>query len=234
MEVALPDQPSYPPINRILYRSARAIFGLLYGIGMRRHVTGQEHIPTCGPFVLVTNHLSYVDAPLIYLEVPVPMHALAAEKYEHHAFRPLLDIPGSIFIRRGEVDRKALRQALNVLEDGEVLAVAIEGTRSRTGALGPGKTGAAYLATRANAPVLPVVVYGTEKVFANLRRLRRTDVYTAIGPPIRLPEGRANSEALEAYTDQIMVTLASMLPEAYRGVYADHPLFQERLASDKA
>jgi 1-acyl-sn-glycerol-3-phosphate acyltransferase len=182
----------------------------------------------------VSNHISYVDSPLIYIEVPTFINVLAAEKYEHHPFRPILNFAGPIFINRGEADRVALRQALAVLEDGGVLGVAIEGTRSRTGGLGQGKSGAAYLATRANAPIVPVVMYGTEQVLPNLPRLRRTELHMAIGPPIHLPPGRARTEELDAYTDQIMVTMASMLPEKYRGFYADHPLLKERLSNSVA
>jgi 1-acyl-sn-glycerol-3-phosphate acyltransferase len=227
----LPNPPRYPRVNRTIYRMGRAVFDLIYSIATRRHVTGLEHVPESGPYIMVSNHLSHVDPPLVYIELPAVVHVLAAEKYEHHPFRPILNIAGAIFINRGEVDRKALRRALAVLEGGEILGIAIEGTRSKTGGLIRGKSGPAYLATRANVPLLPVVVYGTEKAFHNLRRLRRTDVYTVIGPPIHLPEGRADSKQLDAFTDQIMVTLAAMLPEEYRGVYADHPLLKERLTS---
>ena len=225
------EQQRYPPINRTIYKAGRSIFRIIYDIVTRRHVTGLENLPASGPYVMVTNHISYVDSPLIYIEIPTYINVLAAEKYELHPFRLILDFAGPIFVNRGEVDRVALRQGLAVLEDGGVLGVAIEGTRSRTASLGQGKSGAAYFATRANAPVVPVVIYGTEKVLPNLRRLRRTDLYMAIGAPIHLPPGRARTEDLDAYTEQIMVAMASMLPKQYRGFYADHPLLKERLSS---
>jgi 1-acyl-sn-glycerol-3-phosphate acyltransferase len=230
----LSEQPRYPRINRTIYKAGRAIFRFIYDIVARRHVTGLENLPQSGPYIMVSNHMSYVDSPLIYIELPAFITVLAAEKYEHHPFRPILNLAGPIFINRGEVDRVALRQVLAVLEDGGVLGIAIEGTRSRTGGLGKGKSGAAYFATRANVPIVPVVMYGTEKVLSNLRRLRRTDLYTVIGPPIHLPPGRARTEELDAYTEQIMVAMAAMLPEQYRGFYADHPLLKERLSNPVA
>jgi 1-acyl-sn-glycerol-3-phosphate acyltransferase len=143
----------------------------------------------------------------------------------HPIFGPLLSSMGAIWVRRGEVDRRALKEASQFLEQGGALSLAIEGTRSRTGGLQRGKTGAAYLALRYDVLILPVVVTGTEQLFRNLLRLRRTHVRTVIGPPFRLPppNGRLRSQDLDAYTDQIMLTLARLLPERYRGVYADDP-----------
>ncbi|HEY4689615.1 MAG TPA: lysophospholipid acyltransferase family protein, partial [Anaerolineae bacterium] len=117
--------------------------------------------------------------------------------------------------------RDALRIALNELAHGTSFGIAPEGTRSRTGALLEGKTGAAYLATRARVPIVPSVVWGTEKIKHNLRRFKRTPVCIRVGEPFRLPEGRADSDKLREYTDLIMRRLASMLPPEYRGVYAD-------------
>ncbi len=104
---------------------------------------------------------------------------------------------------------------------GTAVGVAIEGTRSRTGGLLPGKTGAAYLATRANAPILPMAIWGTEQVISNLKRLRRSTIHVRLGPMIQLPEGRANTQQLEEYTEQLMLTIARMLPPEYRGVYRE-------------
>ena len=99
--------------------------------------------------------------------------------------------------------------------------VAIEGTRSRTGGLLPGKTGAAYLANRANAPLVPMAIWGTEQIIGNLKRLRRSTIHIRIGPMVHLPEGRANTVQLEEYTDQLMLTIARALPPEYRGVYRE-------------
>lgn len=227
------DERDYPPIRPTLYRIIKAAFVAIFKLATRMHVSGLENVPESGPYIVVSNHHSYVDAPLVGIAFPHQMHALAAEKYEYHPFRLILAPTGSIFIERGEVDRRALRQALNLLADGEILAIAIEGTRSKTGGLIEGKDGVAYIASRANVPLLPIVVYGTEHVFHNLLRLRRTDVYADFGPLIHLPEGRLRAGQLTACTDQIMVTLAAMLPEQYRGIYTDHPLLKERLAANK-
>ncbi len=220
----------YPPVSP-LFEATKAILLWLIRTLTRLHVEGTENVPAEGPLMLVSNHLHHLDAPVVGVTLPRRVHALAAEKYEYHVFGLFLRITGAIFINRGEVDRRALRQAMAVLEDGRCLAVAVEGTRSATGGLARGKTGAAYLATRANAPLVPVVVWGAENIIPCWARLRRADVYVRYGKPFRLPEGRARAEQLEEYTAEIMATLASMLPEQYRGVYRDHPLVTKKLAA---
>jgi 1-acyl-sn-glycerol-3-phosphate acyltransferase len=166
----------------------------------------------------------------MFVAMPRIMYVLAGERYQHHAFGPILRIAGAIFVQRGEIDREALRQAFNALEDGYCLAVAVEGTRSKTGGLIEGKTGAAYLAARAGVPILPAVMWGTEQIGPAWHRLRPSDPpHVRFGPLIRLPEGRSRSAELECHTDEIMTTLAAMLPEQYRGVYRDHSALVAKL-----
>ncbi|MBN1311739.1 MAG: 1-acyl-sn-glycerol-3-phosphate acyltransferase [Anaerolineae bacterium] len=225
-------QLRYPHVNVPLYRFMQGVFRLLAFLFLKKvTVEGLENIPSQGAFILTLNHLSYIDSPVLFISMPRVMYFFAGEKYERHIFALLMNIGGAIFVQRGEVDRNALRQATNALEDGHVLTIAVEGTRSRTGALIEGKTGAAYIATRTNVPILPVVVWGTEQVVSNWKRLRRSEAHLRFGKPFYLPQGRARAEELDAYTDDIMTTMASMLPESYRGVYSDHALLAKKLAS---
>lgn len=217
-------EPRYPKFHETLYPIMLWVFRLIARLLARVVVEGVEHFPAEGPVIVVTNHLNYLDTPVVGISLPRPSFVLAAEKYEHHPWiSPVLKIAGGIFIQRGEVDRRALRQARNVLEDGYVLSVAVEGTRSRTGGLARGKTGAAYLATRSGATLIPVAVWGTEGVVDAWKHLRRPTVHVRYGEPFRLPAGRVRSAELEAYTDEIMVHIAGLLPASYRGVYRDHP-----------
>ena len=173
--------------------------------------------------------MSLADPLLVFIQLPYVAHALVAEKYEQHPFGLVLGMGGPIYINRGEVDRKALNQMFSLLKDGGVLAIAAEGTRSKTGKLSQAKKGVAYIVAKANVPVLPVAVHGTENVFNNLKRLRRTDVYTTFGKILHFESGPIRSLPLDEYTDRMMVALAAMLPEHYRGYYADHPLLEEYL-----
>lgn len=206
------------------YRLLRVFAEFIARLTARREYIGLENIPDEPPYLLVTNHLSLFDLPVLLPICPHTVRAFAANKHRWNPiYAPILAMAGSIWVRRGEVDRQALREALAVLERGEVLGLAPEGTRSRrTYALQKGKAGAAYIATRADVPIVPIGISGTERIKHNLPRLRRTHVRIVIGEPFRLPEGgRVRSQKLHEYTDLIMRRIARLLPEEYRGVYAD-------------
>lgn len=195
----------------------------------RADVAGREHIPQQGPFLVIANHLSSTDPPLTVSLIPrrLRMAGMAAMAHRNDFFIGwVLDKAGAIWVRRGQSDRQALRRSLDLLATGRPLGLAPEGTRSDTGALIEGKTGAAFLARKANVPILPLAFAGTEKVFPGLRRLRRAAVQVRISPAFFLPPrgDGPRSEHTRYCTDLIMTRLASNLPEPYRGVYAGHPL----------
>jgi 1-acyl-sn-glycerol-3-phosphate acyltransferase len=136
----------------------------------------------------------------------------------------LLSLTGVIWVDRGRYDREALRQALTLLQEGGVLGIAPEGRMSVTGALERGKTGPVFIARKADVPILPIAVTGTEKALGEWRSFRRPRLKAVIGKVFRLPErGRFESrkEERQADADFIMERLAELLPPEYRGVYAD-------------
>lgn len=207
----------------MFYRIVRTIVNGLFSLIAHREYIGLENIPAEPPYILVTNHLAVFDAPLLLVVCPHTVRAFAAAKHKRNPFYALILVTmGSIWVRRGEVDRQALRGAMEVLKRGEVLGMAPEGTRARgTYVLQKGKTGPAYLATRANVQIVPVGLTGTEQIKRNLPRLRRTHVRVIVGKPFRLPEsGQVRGQKLHEYTDLIMHRIAELLPEEYRGVYA--------------
>lgn len=204
------------------YRILRVIAIIVARLTTQTKLIGRENIPD-PPYLLATNHLSAFDIPLLSSIFPHPVRALAAiEHRSNPLYAPILAASGAIWVRRGEVDRRALREALAVLERGEVLGVAPEGTRAdQSHALQEGKPGTAYVATRARVPIVPVGIAGTEKIKGSLLRLRRPQVRVAIGEPFHLPEsGHVRSQKLYEYTDLIMRRIAELLPAKYRGVYA--------------
>ena len=215
----LPRRHSTPGFHRLAKITSHLVLAAL----TRFDVQGIEHLPKQSPFIGVLNHLSSFD-PLVVLAMmplrPVTMFA-AIEHRRDFLVGWALDRLGAIWIDRDEPGRDALRVALNELALGTAFGIAPEGTRSRTGGLLEGKTGVAYLATRANVPILPAVVWGTEQIKHNIRRFKRTPVHVRVGELIYLPEGRAGVDKLQAYTDLLMCRMASMLPPQYRGVYAD-------------
>jgi len=206
---------------QVLYRLLHTGFEALFQLILQREVVGAENFPE-PPYILATNHISALDTPILLTVCPHIIRAFAAQKHKRNpVFAPILYMAGTIWVRRGEIDRQSLREAIGVLERGEVLGIAPEGTRSRaTHALLEGKMGTAYLATRANVPIVPIALTGTQHWKHNLVRLRRTCVRAVVGIPIRLPaDTHARSEQLSEYTQLIMSRIAELLPEEYQGAY---------------
>jgi 1-acyl-sn-glycerol-3-phosphate acyltransferase len=186
----------------------------------RVHTIGAQNLKMAPPFILATNHLTSWDPALVFAMSPGSTHltVLVADKWRK--VLPILLLfngMGGIWVKRGEVDRTALRACLVVLSHGGAMGMSPEGTRSRTGGLQKGRSGVAYLATKANVPVLPVALWGVEQIGRNLRRLRRTDVTLRVGEPYRMDPVLSHDEN----TDRLMHIIAGMLPEQYRGVYND-------------
>ncbi|MCL5998873.1 MAG: 1-acyl-sn-glycerol-3-phosphate acyltransferase, partial [Chloroflexi bacterium] len=171
----------------MFYEIARLGAHLLIHTVARVHVDGAEHFARKPPFILATNHLTSWDPPLIFALSARDVHltVLAADKWRK--VLPILLLfngMGAVWVKRGEVDRTALRACLHVLAHGGAMGMSPEGTRSKTGGLQMGRSGVAYLASKANVPVLPVALWGVEQIEHNLKRLRRTDVYVRAGTPL--------------------------------------------------
>ncbi|HSK65429.1 MAG TPA: lysophospholipid acyltransferase family protein [Anaerolineales bacterium] len=215
----------------------RWLIRLIFNLIARVDVSGYENLPKDSSFVIATNHLGFVDVPIAYYALDYwDMFVLIGEKWQDvKLFRWVGKHFNFIFIDRFNPDLKALRKVIALMEENNILVIAPEGTRSRTGALIEAKPGVSYLASRLGRPIVPVALTGTEdkNVFGNLKRLRRSHFTVKAGPAFTLPPlPRENrDEALRQYTDEIMCHIAALLPERYRGFYADHPRLKELLAA---
>jgi 1-acyl-sn-glycerol-3-phosphate acyltransferase len=210
---------------KIWYRIVWAVVKVLSSLLCRVETDGWSNMPEKGPFIIASNHLHFFDPPLVLVGIPYrEVTALAAEKWARvWPVNWLLKSVGAIFVRRGEVDREALAKCLAVLQQGGILGVAPEGTRSRTGTMQRGKPGIAYLATKLSVPIVPVGISGQEKIIAEWKHLHRPHVIVRVGQPFRLQpvHGQQKGEQLQARADEVMQHIAALVREDLRGVYAD-------------
>lgn len=192
---------------------------VLMGAVARVTVEGAEHLIRPSGYILASNHLCSWDPPFILsITPPRPkLTVLAAAKWQKVApLRLIFDAMDAIYLRQGDADRGALKAALALLKAGGTIGMSPEGTRSRTGGLIRARSGVAWLALRSNTAVVPVAIWGMEKIHRELGRLRRAEIHARVGPAITFdPDLTA-----ETATEQLMRAIAAMLPEEYRGVYA--------------
>jgi 1-acyl-sn-glycerol-3-phosphate acyltransferase len=182
-------------------------------------------VPEKGPLFIVTNHINFLEAPVIYTRLaPRPVTAYSKiESWDSAFVGWLFDVWGLIPIRRGEADTVAIKAGLKVLKEGYILTIAPEGTRSYDGRLLRGQPGVVMLALLSNAPLLPIVHYGHQNYKQDFKKLRRTPFHAVVGHPFKLDKGdfKVTHEIRQAMVDEIMYQLAALLPPEYRGEYAD-------------
>jgi 1-acyl-sn-glycerol-3-phosphate acyltransferase len=209
--------------NRRVLRFLLKVIAFTFLIKVSK-VEGLENIPRKGSAILFFNHIAFVDPIVMVYIVQRDIVPLAKiEVYDYPFIGVFPRLWGVIPVRRDEVDRRAIQQALSVLSAGEILLVAPEGTRNTH--LQPGKEGLAYLASRSGAAVIPTMIEGTPK-FPSLRfasAWQGPGVHVRFGRPFRYRTElkRADRDQLHKMTEEAMYILAAMLPEDRRGVYSD-------------
>jgi 1-acyl-sn-glycerol-3-phosphate acyltransferase len=205
----------------ILRRGLQVLSKLLF----RVHGEELSKVPDQGPLIIVSNHINMAEVGIIYaLLMPRPVTGFIAEYRMEAAWsRWIANTSDAIPLHRGKADVTALKEALERLKDGQILAVAPEGTRSGHGRLQKAHPGAMLLALRTGAPLLPLVFYGHENWLENLKRFRRTDFYIRVGVPFNLDPGgaRVDRAIRQRMIDEVMYQIAALLPEKNRGAYAD-------------
>ncbi len=207
---------------RLFYPAATTLMKVLLVAFARWRVEGKENVPRKGPLIVVSNHLNNIDPPLLGASVPRTVLFMAKQElFEPRWVRTIVEGYGAFPVRRGQIDRKSLRQALDMLKRGKVVGVFPEGSRSRDRRLQQPQPGAALLAVHSGAPVLPVGIAGSDQMKGFRSILDRPRIKVTIGRPFLLPsvDGRRTHSRLAGQSDVIMEHIAALLPEDYRGKY---------------
>jgi 1-acyl-sn-glycerol-3-phosphate acyltransferase len=201
-----------------------AVLKLIIRIFCRIDTKALKDIPLDGPMIICINHINFLDAPmfLVFLEPRIVRGFTKKETWDNPLFSFLANTYDSISVDRGTADLKAFREVANTMKAGHFICMAPEGTRSGTGVLQEGKPGVVTMALTTGAPLLPLAHYGTEHLWENLKRLKRTRITFKAGDPIYLtPPKKTNPEIRKKIMDEFMYQLALLLPEELRGVYGD-------------
>jgi 1-acyl-sn-glycerol-3-phosphate acyltransferase len=195
-----------------LYSLVRVFLHYFFKIIFRCKVIGIDHIPSYGGAIIASNHISLFDPPVVGTAFARPIHFMAKEELF------ALPILGWIFknlhafpVRRATADRTAIRHAISLLENGELLGLFPEGTRSLTGKLGKPETGLAMIALKAGVPVIPTAVIGTNKVWKDGNLLPQFIV--KFGEPIIVNREKTDKETMENLSNQIMQRISLLLEE---------------------
>jgi len=215
--------PEHNRRRRIVRWLLRALSRLLVWLFTDTKAYGLERIPENGPLLVVSNHLGDADLIVGLASTSLSIDPVAkAELIDYRMVGKIMDAYGVIWVHRGQPDRRALRAAIDGIRQGRAVAIAPEGRESLTGSLEEGTGGAAYLAIKTKAPIMPVTITGTEnwRIFGNIKRFKRTPVTLTIGPVFLLEPYTDLQEGVRAGTEKIMLTLARQLPPEYQGVYS--------------
>jgi len=211
----------------------RATFSLLFHILSPVRIVGRKNVPRGKPYIVAINHVSLYEAPFIATFWPEQLEVMGAvDVWSRPGQNILARLWGGIPVHRGEYDRALFDKVLAALAAGYPLLIAPEGERSHKPGMQLARPGIAYLAGQSGLVVIPVAIVGTTDDFwKKATKGRRPQLEMHIGKPLHLPavegKGEARRASRQRNADLVMRTLAGMLPEDYRGVYADGAILPE-------
>jgi 1-acyl-sn-glycerol-3-phosphate acyltransferase len=218
---------SVPLKNRIFRFFIKPVFRFLFNILAPITITGKENIPYGQAYMVAINHISLFEAPFVTSFWPEMLEGMgASDIWQKKGQNILVDWYGGIKVHRGEYDRNLIDVVVNVLESGYPMLIAPEGGRTHKPGMRRAMPGIAFILEKARVPVVPVGVVGTTDDFAKKAiSFKRPSLELHIGKPFHLPpiegSGQQRRESRQRNADLVMGHIAALLPEEYRGVYAD-------------
>ncbi len=207
----------------LFFWSCNVSFAASLGIWADYERSGQENVPAKGPLIIVANHQSNIDPPIVARSIPRrTLFPAKRELFQIRLANLLLRMWGAFPLKRGEPDAGAYRKILATLGSANgCVTLFPEGTRS-DGSLREAQTGPAMIALRTGAALVPVGITGTKDLNGVLRALNPIGtIRVQIGRPFKVVDrGNDRKDAVNGATEEIMGRIAELLPESFRGVYA--------------
>lgn len=203
-------------VYRICWFIGYLLLHLLFGF----RVKGAHLVPRRGAVILASNHISLIDPVAVAVATPREVTFIArSEPFKLPVLSWLLPRLGVIPVERGHSDLGAIKAAIQALQQGVAFGIFPEGTRSRNAKLQPFKTGAAAIALRTGATIVPVAVYGSDKAWGVGRKgpTLFKPITVVFGEPLPVATGKTGHQALEELTKGLEAAIASLLPPEYRG-----------------
>ncbi|MBP6965634.1 MAG: 1-acyl-sn-glycerol-3-phosphate acyltransferase [Armatimonadetes bacterium] len=198
----------------MLYRFGRFLSRLLFTLTGRLESIGSESIPEAGGVIVCSNHISHLDPPAVGAGMSRQVHFMAKEElFRVPVLGELIRRVGAFPVRRGTADRRALKRAIELLNEGHVVGLFPEGTRSTDGKLRSPEPGVGLIVLKSGAPVVPAAVSGTNRVLpSGSSRLRRHRCRVAYGSPMRFDDlaGSCDRSAVEEVGRRIMSAIAEL------------------------
>lgn len=174
-------------------------------------VQGTENIPQTGGVIIAANHISLWDPPVIGVALSREIHFMAKEElFKNPIFGWIIRSLNAFPVRRGFADRTAIRIAMDLLEDDQVIGLFPEGTRSKTGKLGSPEPGLGMIAAKTGATIVPTAILGTNTSFFH-KGCIFPKFEIRFGKPIPVRKGKTSKEDLEKLSNQIMQEIDSLL-----------------------
>jgi 1-acyl-sn-glycerol-3-phosphate acyltransferase len=207
----------------VVYWGANYALRVVLTVLTRWRVKGREKIPTEGGLIVVSNHLSNADPPILASGIARRrIRFMAKIELFKYPFGIVPRLYGAFPVRRFEADMGALMNAERMLKRGEVIGMFPEGTRSKTGKIGKPHQGTAIIALRSGATLLPCAIYGTQRLGNPLNVLRYLKMGVNIGDPIQVEQvKRPTEEQVNNLTERLFAAIVAQLPPDYRGSYLD-------------
>ena len=198
------------------YRTTKLTLGTFLRIMFRPRYLDRSKIPVDGPLIIAANHLSHIDPAFIMTATKRPVSYMSKKEHFEGAIRRLVfKQVGVIPVDRGSGGLEGMESAVDVLNSGGAIGIFPEGTRSRDGVMGDGKTGVARLAAATGAAVVPVAIRQTDDVWPVTKKIPRPwrKFYYKFGDPMYFGKSEVNHENLRDFTDKVMNNISQLSTE---------------------